>query len=294
MKVTNLLDKKAKRVQPRDDVQAEGVGWRTVTTEPFGKLGGVLENLYEIAPSGMLSIHANKKPGRRQFFVLQGIGEIGAMGDGEVIGVGSFISGDISEAYTVRNIGEAPLLLLYLTEFVPVIKDDLLSAALKAKEAATPEQSKPAALRADIHKVLIYFDGGEPGGNTGEGTISYGSYGIFIPNDKGEYKERKADEVVRHQFEAGMTNNEAEYLTLIRGVQGIIARIKEIGQAPADWHIDIKGDSNLVVNQVNGAWKVKAEHLKAYTSEAQELLKQFGSYTLTWHDRSNSVRVLGH
>lgn len=288
MKIINLLEQKAGRVAAKPGQRADGVRFRLIADSGFTRPA---ERLFEIDPGGALASDSKNNQSRRQFFVLLGIGEL-ADEKGEsadVLGSGTMIDIAAGEPYTIRNIGDTPLLLLYLVD-----QELDVDRAAPPPLASPQQESKPAALRPDIHKVLIYFDGGEPGGNTGEGTVSYGSYGIFIPNDKGEYKERKADEVVRHQFEAGMTNNEAEYLTLIRGVQGIIARIKEIGQSPADWHIDIKGDSNLVVNQVNGAWKVKAEHLKAYTFQTQELLKQFGSYTLTWHDRSNSVRVLGH
>ncbi len=287
VKVVNLLVQKTSRVATKPGQQAEGVKIRFIADSSITRPA---ERLFEIAPGGVLASDSQNNQSNRQFFVLQGIGELGTnWGEGgEVLGVGTMVSIEAGEPYSIRNIGTAPLLLIYLVE-------QAISEQAAKPEAVRPEQAiTKATLRPDIRKVLIYFDGGEPGGNAGAGTVSYGSYGIFVPNDKGEYKERKADEVVRHEFSAGLTNNEAEYLALIRGLQDIISRIIELGQSPADWHIDVKGDSNLVVNQVNGKWKVKAEHLKPYIYEAQELLKQFGSHTLTWHDRSNSVRVLGH
>ncbi len=266
--------------------RAEGVTARAL---PNDKFGNALQRLFELAPRGMLGGNGVGNQ-RRQFFILQGIGELGeTAGEGEVLGMGTLVNIAVGEAYTIRNIGDAPLLLIYMVEQAA----SQPTAALPPAPSPLPKW-KIATLRPDLHKVLMYFDGGEPGGNMTEGTVSYGSYGIFTPNDKGEYKERKADEVVRHDFTAGLTNNEAEYLALIRGLQDIISRITALGQSPADWHIDVKGDSRLVVEQVNGIWKVKAEHLKPYTYEARELLQQFGSHNLTWHDRSNSVRVLGH
>jgi ribonuclease HI len=49
------------------------------------------------------------------------------------------------------------------------------------------------------------------------------------------------------------TNNEAEYLSLIGGLE----KAAELGIA----NLTVMGDSMLVVNQVNGKWKVKMPHL---------------------------------
>ncbi len=291
MKLIRILEQKTIRLQAKPGQQASGVTVRLVVE---GEISNPGERLFEIAPGGALSSDSKNNQSRRQFFVLQGIGELGTeWGEsGEVLGVGTMVSFDQGEPYSIRNIGDAPLLLIYLVE---LSISEALAARPETDKAAKPAQpATKATLRPDLRKALIYFDGGEPGGNAGNGTVSYGSYGIFVPDDKGEYKERKADEVVRHEFTAGLTNNEAEYLALIRGLEDMTTRIAALGQVPNTWHLDVKGDSNLVVNQVNGNWKAKAAHLKPYISQAQELLNQFGSHTLTWHDRSNSVRVLGH
>ena len=51
------------------------------------------------------------------------------------------------------------------------------------------------------------------------------------------------------------TNNIAEYNALLTG----ISKALELG-----WkHVFIEGDSKLVVNQVNGTWKVNKEHLQS-------------------------------
>ncbi len=291
MKIIRMLEQKTLMVQSKPGQQASGVKVRLIVE---GEISSPGERLFEIGAGGVLASDSKNNQSRRQFFVLQGIGELAAAwGEGgEVLGVGTMVSFEAGEPYSIRNIGDAPLLLIYLVEL------SSSEAQAAQPEAERPLKSEPAptkaTLRPDLRKALIYFDGGEPGGNAGKGTVSYGSYGIFVPNDKGEYKERKADEVVRHEFTAGLTNNEAEYLALIRGLEDITRRIESIGQSPTDWHLDVKGDSKLVVEQVNGAWKAKAAHLKPYINQAQALLNQFGSHTLTWHDRSNSVRVLGH
>ena len=63
------------------------------------------------------------------------------------------------------------------------------------------------------------------------------------------------------------TNNEAEYQALIDGLNFCIDNsIKEI---------DVFLDSNLVVEQVNKNYKVKAENLKVLNSKVDELIQEF-------------------
>lgn len=68
------------------------------------------------------------------------------------------------------------------------------------------------------------------------------------------------------------TNNEAEYLALIHG-------LKLAGQLEAD-SIEVLSDSKLMVNQINGAYRVKAANLKNLHREAKELLSGFTSYRI--------------
>ena len=58
--------------------------------------------------------------------------------------------------------------------------------------------------------------------------------------------------------------------------------------------VEIKGDSSLVINQINGTWKAKDPRMAALRNRALLLLNPLGRWSATWHDRSNSVRVLGH
>jgi ribonuclease H / adenosylcobalamin/alpha-ribazole phosphatase len=44
-------------------------------------------------------------------------------------------------------------------------------------------------------------------------------------------------------------------------------------------------DSALVVNQLNGRWKVKAEHLKPLHRQAISLMRQFADIKITWVPR---------
>ena len=65
------------------------------------------------------------------------------------------------------------------------------------------------------------------------------------------------------------TNNIAEYSALTKGLQRAVK---------LNWKdILVEGDSQLVVKQINGEWKVKKDHLKLLHNQAQDLMKQFKS-----------------
>ncbi len=125
----------------------------------------------------------------------------------------------------------------------------------------------------------IVFDGGSLG-NPGKG---YGSFVIRF-GDVEIARERV-------EFEGRVTNNQAEYRTLIHA----LARLKaDLGTDAASATVRIGGDSQLVINQVNGTWKVKNADLAPLRQQVVEGLRAFRQTTLAWHRRDRSVRELGH
>jgi ribonuclease HI len=116
---------------------------------------------------------------------------------------------------------------------------------------------------------LLQFDGAsEP--NPGP---SGSAYVIFSPiqQDETGYQYRN---VVQEGFLyiPHATNNEAEYNSLIIG----LTKALELGIR----EIDVEGDSNLVVNQVQGLWKVKVPKLVPLQSKANKLLWKFKKWTV--------------
>ncbi|MBK8269255.1 MAG: ribonuclease HI family protein [Planctomycetes bacterium] len=108
-------------------------------------------------------------------------------------------------------------------------------------------------------KLIIHVDGGARG-NPGPG----GS-GVAIRDAEGKVL-----------FEAGyylghVTNNQAEYTGLLKGLE-IAAK------AGAD-ELDIRSDSELLVKQVHGDYRVKNEGLKPLYDEAMANLGRFKK----WH-----------
>lgn len=75
------------------------------------------------------------------------------------------------------------------------------------------------------------------------------------------------------------TNNLAEYTALIEA-------LKAAKEWPGPYLI--KGDSQLVVNQVTGRWQCKASHLQPLVKKARSLLGQLGQAKLQWVPREQN------
>ncbi len=125
--------------------------------------------------------------------------------------------------------------------------------------------------------IKVYFDGGYNG-------TPYGSYHIVSENIN-----LKVSRKVFEPCDGISSCNTAEYLALLEPLWWL----SEFSNT-RDFSLEIFGDSMLVVNQVNGKWRVKKQHLKPLCSEAQKLLKRFGSWDVRWHRRNNSVALFGH
>lgn len=109
-----------------------------------------------------------------------------------------------------------------------------------------------------MSKIIINTDGGSRG-NPGPGAASFvvsKSNGEVI-FEKGEYMDQT-------------TNNKAEY----RGVQIAMEWLSEnhVEYNPSD--VEFYCDSELVVKQLNGVYKVKNPDMAKYASQIQTLRKQ--------------------
>jgi len=111
--------------------------------------------------------------------------------------------------------------------------------------------------------ALLQFDGGSRGypGLAGSGAVLYGPCirpggPRDIITEAGRVLSRKG------------TNNEAEYGGLILGL--------ELAAARGVRHLIIEGDSKLVVEQVRGAWKTTAPHIKLLHANVMKLLWNSG------------------
>ena len=98
----------------------------------------------------------------------------------------------------------------------------------------------------------ITFDGGSRN-NGSQVAEAYGSYHIQARDGR--------ERIARLQFPTGSTNNEAEYQSLIASLEDLVGVIKSAGKSPNCYAVTVTGDSQVVINQVTGRWKVKAPNL---------------------------------
>lgn len=116
---------------------------------------------------------------------------------------------------------------------------------------------------------LLQFDGAsEP--NPGPSGSAYVIFSPIATDENGEQIRNVVQEGFTYIPHA--TNNEAEYSALILG----LTKALELGIT----ELDVEGDSNLVVNQVQGKWKVKTASLVPFQSKANKLLWKFKKWTV--------------
>ncbi|MEM3379811.1 MAG: ribonuclease HI [Fervidicoccaceae archaeon] len=125
--------------------------------------------------------------------------------------------------------------------------------------------------------LLLYFDGLcepiNPGG--------IATYGVVIFENKKVLKEEFG--IVGAGFRGDdVSNNVAEYTALIRGLELII----ESDLSEKD--ITIRGDSQLVIKQLIGKYRVKAPRLIPLYNKSINLLRNFKSYKIEWIPRENN------
>jgi ribonuclease HI len=107
---------------------------------------------------------------------------------------------------------------------------------------------------------LLQFDGlSQP--NPG---VSTGGAVLFSPSKEIIFE--------RGEFMEFATNNQAEYTGLRIGLESCV----ELGIK----HLLVEGDSQLVIRQTEGKWKVCNEELKVLNKKIKELVEQFESIAI--------------
>ena len=95
-------------------------------------------------------------------------------------------------------------------------------------------------------------------------------------------KYRDVDEVSK-QIGLARNHHEAEYKALIEGLK--LARRHGINR------IRVFLDSALVVNTVNGDWKLEPEHLRDLCTKACVLIKEFADIKVCWVPREMNLEA---
>ncbi len=115
-----------------------------------------------------------------------------------------------------------------------------------------------------MKKIVIYTDGGSRG-NPGKAAI-----GVVFCNEKEEIIKSFGEYLGDH-----LTNNDAEYQAVIFALK----KFKSVfGKAVAEVsEVEVRSDSELLVNQMNGKYKIENEKIQKFFMEIWNLKIDFES-----------------
>jgi ribonuclease HI len=122
-------------------------------------------------------------------------------------------------------------------------------------------------------RLVAHVDGGARG-NPGPAAIA-----AVLAEPGGEVLEERS-EVIGHA-----TNNVAEYRALLLGIE----RARALGAR----EVDLVGDSELIVRQVRGEYRVKDAALRELHAQAVEALRAFDRWTIRNVPREDNARADG-
>ena len=111
-----------------------------------------------------------------------------------------------------------------------------------------------------MSRVTVNVDGGARG-NPGPAAI-----GVVLRDDDGELLAKVGEKI------GEATNNVAEYRALLRGI--------ELAKGHGADELELIGDSELVVRQVEGRYKVKNAGMKELHGEVVQALRGFDSWSI--------------
>ncbi|RJQ33279.1 MAG: reverse transcriptase-like protein [Actinobacteria bacterium] len=117
--------------------------------------------------------------------------------------------------------------------------------------------------------MTLYTDGASRG-NPGPAGIGV----ILLDNDNVVYQGC--------EYLGEKTNNEAEYLALIYGLEEASKHTKKL---------KVFSDSLLLVSQIKGDFKIKKDNLKTLHARVKELTKLFDYFTISHTYRENNKKA---
>ncbi|MCI4353313.1 MAG: ribonuclease HI family protein [Thermoplasmata archaeon] len=129
-------------------------------------------------------------------------------------------------------------------------------------------------LPSDVH---VHFDGAcQPPGGGGVAT-----YGLTVQGGGFSYEEKG---LAVPPGSPRATNNVAEYAGAIRSLEWL----HEQGYSGP---VRVLGDSQLVIRQMNGEYRVRAPHLKEYQAHLRRLADSFERIDFVWIPREANARA---
>ena len=148
-------------------------------------------------------------------------------------------------------------------------------------------------MRADddnvqIKKLTCTFDGMCQPVNPG-GVACYG-FTIHEKRNNEIHQIYEEGGIAFEPFSKESSNNVAEYIALIKLLEWLLAK------GYNKFSIFIKGDSQLIINQLSGKYKVKSEKLKIYFDKTKILIKKFENLQIEWigREKNNAADTLAN
>ena len=121
-------------------------------------------------------------------------------------------------------------------------------------------------------KRLVIFTDGAAAPNPGPAAI-----GAIIKDEQGKLLARISQRIGR------ATNNQAEYRAIIAALEKAVS----LGAK----HVEVNSDSELVVKQINGKYRVKKATLKPLYQEVKRLQGLLESFTITHIPRQQNTEA---
>ena len=122
-----------------------------------------------------------------------------------------------------------------------------------------------------MSRVTVNVDGGARG-NPGPAAI-----GVVLRDGEGRIVEEVGETI------GEATNNVAEYKALLRGI--------ELAATQGASEVELIGDSELVVRQVEGRYKVKNAGIKPLHEEVKRALADFDSWSIRHVRRADNAEA---
>jgi ribonuclease HI len=133
-------------------------------------------------------------------------------------------------------------------------------------------------ITAGSNEIQVYFDGlcqpYNPGG--------IACYAFVILTKKGH--EHSEYGLAVEPFGDNATNNVAEYTGIIKALEWLL----EKNNYNNNQKIIIRGDSQLVINQIKGKYKVRAVKIIPLYQKVKSLLSKFKDIKIEWIPRDNN------
>ena len=122
-----------------------------------------------------------------------------------------------------------------------------------------------------IMRVIIFTDGSSKG-NPGPAAI-----GAIIKDEQGKVIDSISQGI------GDATNNQAEYRAVIAALENAVG----LGAS----QVDMRSDSELVIRQINGRYRVKNASLKPLYQKVKQLQSQFAGFTITHIPREQNTEA---